>query len=66
MEVYLRIEAARSTRKDGSVSIEVSDPELQELYSEADFSSDPTMVEDPSAGYLKSWAALKRQIDKTR
>jgi hypothetical protein len=66
MAVYNLIYETKSNRKDGSISIQVSDLELQELYNEADFSSDPLGAVDPSAGYLKSWAALKNQINKVR
>ena len=66
MEIYARIEATKATRKDGSFSIEVTDAELEELYQEADYSGDSEGAENPSAGYIKSWAGLKRQIEKVR
>jgi hypothetical protein len=65
-KVYRRIEEASSTRKDGSITIEVNAAELEELYVEADYHSDRQAFCDPSADYLKSWASLKRQIEKVR
>ena len=66
MKVYSRIADTKSTRKDGSISIEVSEAELDELYREAEYSGDSTSAVEPGAGYIRAWAGLKRQIEKAR
>lgn len=66
MDVYRRIANAQPTRKDGSMNIDVTDAELDELYAEATYSGDPSEACDPQAGYIKAWAALARQIRRVR
>lgn len=62
MDVYRRISAATSTRKDGSINIDVSPEELQELAQEARFAGDSLEAD----GSWQAWAALGRQIRKVR
>jgi len=64
--VYKRIYNTPVTRKDGSITIEVNDLELEELYGEASYQGDPKGACDPTAGYIKAWAGLARQIKKLR
>ena len=66
MEIYRKIRNTPVTRKDGSINIEVTAAELQELYAEADYSGMYESASDPTAGYIKAWAALARQIRKVR
>ena len=66
MDIYRKIRKTPVTRKDGSINIEVTEAELQELYAEADFSGDFRDASDPTLGYIKAWAALARQIRKVR
>ena len=66
MAVYQLIRDTRSTRKDGSITIVVTPEELDELHEEARYLSDSSQADDPSAGYIKSWAALRWQIAKIK
>lgn len=66
MEIYRKIRNTPVTRKDGSINIQVTEAELQELYAEADYSGMYESASDPTAGYIKAWAALARQIRKVR
>ena len=66
MSVYSKIVEAVSTRKDRSVTIEVDEAELAELYKESEYSGDSMSAMQPNAGYIKAWAGLKRQIEKSR
>ena len=65
-DIYRKIRNTPVTRKDGSINIEVTEAELEELYTEADYSGDFRGTSDPTAGYIKAWAALGRQIRKVR
>ena len=60
--VYERIAIAKSTRKDGSISVEVVQTELDELRTEARFSGDYNEAYD--LGAVSAWSALGRQIKK--
>ena len=60
--VYERISNSKSTRKDGSIKIEVSQSELDELRTEARFSGDYTEAYD--LGAVSAWSALRRQLAK--
>lgn len=62
MDVYRRIAEATSTRKDGSINIDVSDEELEELAKEASFSG----FYQEASGSWRSWLALEKQIKKVR
>ena len=66
MEIYRKIRNTPVTRKDGSMNIQVTEAEMQELYTEADYSGDFRAASDPTAGHIKAWAALARQIRKVR
>lgn len=61
MAVYAKINDARSTRKDGSVIIEVSEAELKELYQEADAWSGNFDEYMMSRGEWMAWRSLKKQ-----
>lgn len=61
MSVYSKIATATSTRKDGSVLIEVTEPELMELYKEADYWSDSFDEYMMPRGEWMAYRALKKQ-----
>jgi len=64
MSVYSKIAKTKSTRKDGSIYIEVNNDELTELKEEADYWSDSFDEYMMSRGEWMAWRALGRQCRK--
>lgn len=64
MSVYTKIHNAKSTRKDGSILIDVNDDELRELYNEADYWSDSFDQYMMPRGEWLAYRALKKQCQR--
>jgi hypothetical protein len=61
MTAYQKIYDAMRNRK--TASIDFTDNEVEELRSEADYSSMTESAINPNAGYIKAWRGLLNQIE---